>query len=55
MTCNKCHTNLIEVVRYDGDRMISSRLSCPVCENEWPEREDLDSISARLFDSAIYA
>ncbi len=55
MRCNKCQTNLIEVVRYDGDKMISSRLCCPLCDNEWPEREDFESISARLFNTPAYA
>ncbi|MFZ5571081.1 MAG: hypothetical protein ACOZF0_11790 [Thermodesulfobacteriota bacterium] len=55
MNCNKCHAMLIEVVRYDGDRRISSRLSCPVCENDWQDREDLiDTISSRLFDRSVY-
>ena len=39
MTCGKCQTLLVEIARYDGDRIVSVRLRCPVCESSFPEKK----------------
>ena len=43
MVCKSCQTTMVEINRYDGDKVLSSRIYCPNCEGILPRVESFGS------------